>query len=118
MIDELLSAARGLAGQVGVRSACAALGVAHATFYRRLRPKTGHRQPRRLLPSPGRSGTDEGLRGAVFAAFADRAPAEVFATLLDEGVYLCSERTMYRVLAENRAVRERQPVRYRFPIRR
>ena len=40
--------------------------------------------------------------------FADRAPAEVYATLLDEGVYLCSERTMYRVLAENRAVRERR----------
>ena len=36
--------------------------------------------------------------------FVDRSPAEVFATLLDEGVYLCSERTMYRVLAENRAV--------------
>ena len=40
--------------------------------------------------------------------FADRAPAEVYATLLDEGVYLCSERTMYRILAENRAVRERR----------
>ena len=43
--------------------------------------------------------------------FADRAPAEVYATLLDEGVYLCSERTMYRVLAENRAVLERRPQR-------
>ena len=40
--------------------------------------------------------------------FADRAPAEVYATLLDEGIYLCSERTMYRILAENRAVRERR----------
>ena len=39
--------------------------------------------------------------------FTDRAPAEVYATLLDEGVYLSSERTMYRILAENRAVRER-----------
>ncbi len=40
--------------------------------------------------------------------FADLAPAEVYATLLDEGVYLCSERTMYRVLAENDEVRERR----------
>ena len=40
--------------------------------------------------------------------FADRAPAEVFATLLDEGTHLCSERTMYRILAERRAVRERR----------
>ena len=40
--------------------------------------------------------------------FADLAPAEVYATLLDEGIYLCSERTMYRVLAENAEVRERR----------
>jgi putative transposase len=40
--------------------------------------------------------------------FADLAPAEVYAALLDEGRYLCSERTMYRVLAENSEVRERR----------
>lgn len=40
--------------------------------------------------------------------FVDLAPAEVYATLLDEGTYLCSERTMYRVLAENQEVRERR----------
>jgi len=40
--------------------------------------------------------------------FAELAPAEVYATLLDEGRYLCSERTMYRVLAENAEVRERR----------
>ena len=39
--------------------------------------------------------------------FVDRAPAEVVATLLDEGRYLCSERTMYRILAANQPVRER-----------
>ena len=38
--------------------------------------------------------------------FAGRAPAEVYATLLGEGTYLCSERATYRILAENRAVRE------------
>jgi len=40
--------------------------------------------------------------------FVDLAPAEVYATLLDEGQYLCSERTMYRVLAGHREVRERR----------
>ena len=40
--------------------------------------------------------------------FVDLAPAEVYATLLDEGRYLCSIRTMYRLLAANREVRERR----------
>ena len=40
--------------------------------------------------------------------FVDRSPAEVVATLLDEGKYLCSERTMYRVLSDAQPVRERR----------
>jgi putative transposase len=40
--------------------------------------------------------------------FADQAPAEVYATLLDEGIYLCSIRTMYRLLAKTDEVRERR----------
>jgi len=40
--------------------------------------------------------------------FVDRAPGEVVATLLDEGRYLCSERTMYRILAERSPVRDRR----------
>ena len=61
-------------------------------------------------PSPGleREGTRQGLRHAVFGAIVDRSPAEVVATLLDEDVYLCSERTMYRVLASQVPVRERR----------
>jgi putative transposase len=38
-------------------------------------------------------------------AFADQAPAEIYATLLDEGVYHCSIRTMYRILGQNGEVR-------------
>jgi len=77
-----------------VKAACAALGVARATFYRRRRPRTtGRRQPR---PKPARA-LSEAERSEVFDVlcsprFADRAPAEVYATLLDEGVHLCSER--------------------------
>jgi putative transposase len=40
--------------------------------------------------------------------FIDKAPAEVYATLLDEGKYLCSTRTMYRILEEEKEVRERR----------
>jgi putative transposase len=40
--------------------------------------------------------------------FVDRAPAEVYASLLDEGTYLCSIRTMYRILAQSAEVRERR----------
>ena len=40
--------------------------------------------------------------------FQDQAPREVYATLMDEGKYLCSWRTMYRILDENREVRERR----------
>ncbi len=40
--------------------------------------------------------------------FVDLAPAEIYATLLDEGTYQCSIRTMYRILAEHGAVRERR----------
>ena len=74
-----MSAAGGLAGHVGVRAACKALGVARATFYRRRRPKTGQRQPR---PAPARA-LDAAERAEVFGVlcsprFADRAPNEAW----------------------------------------
>jgi putative transposase len=40
--------------------------------------------------------------------FADRAPAEIYAALLDEGVYHCSIRSMYRILNDHNEVRERR----------
>ena len=62
-------------------------------------------------PRPARSAPGE--RGVVLALlheprFVDQAPAEVYATLLDDGQYLCSERTMYRLLAAHAEVRERR----------
>ena len=92
----------------GGLAVCAALGLPRASFYRWLRPVHGpakrRHQPRALLD-------EERARGLAVVhepRFADLAPAEVDATLLDEGVFLCSERTRYRVLAENREVRERR----------
>ena len=55
-----------------------------------------------------RSGGKRGRGAAGKTPFVDRAPAEVVATLLDEGHYLCSERTMYRILAADQPVRERR----------
>jgi putative transposase len=100
-----------LAPLVGTRPACRALGVAPATIYRRRRPvqrRSGPRprpRPARALSEPER---EEVLGVLNEERFVDLAPAEVYATLLDEERYLCSERTMYRVLAESGAVRERR----------
>ncbi len=96
-------AAQGLASQVGVAPACRALGVSRATFYRRHKVTPGHQQPR---STPARALCDSErehvLNVLASPRFVDRAPAEVVATLLDEGQYLCSERTMYRILAPSR----------------
>ena len=102
-------AAASLAREVGVAPACRALGVERATFYRRRKPTTGHQQPRQR---PARA-LDESEREKVRETlacprFVDRSPAEIVATLLDEGEYLCSERTMYRILQEDHPVRERR----------
>ena len=102
-------AAEELSRQVGVEPACRALGVPRATFYRRKRPTPGHQQPR---PTPARALSKQERERVIEVLsserFVDRSPAEVFATLLDEKEYFCSERTMYRVLAECQPVRERR----------
>ena len=102
-------AAEQLAQQVGVAPACRALGVSRATFYRRKRPAPEHQQPR---PTPARalceSERERVVEVLTLPRFVDRSPGEVFATLLDEGKYLCSERTMYRILALDQPVRERR----------
>ena len=104
-----MNAAQGLARQVGVAPACRALGVARATFYRRARPTIGQPQPRRT-PARALSPLErERVRAVLYEPrFADRSPGEVAATLLDEGRYLCSERTMYRLLADSGESRERR----------
>ena len=96
---------------IGTRPACRALGASPATIYRRRRPPAP-RPVRPRAPSPRALSQPE--RDAVLAElhserFADSAPAAVWATLLDEGRYLASERTMYRLLAgEHGPVRDRR----------
>ena len=94
--------------RLGVAPTCAALGVARASYYRGLKPQV-ELPPR---PTPARALEPEERQAVIEVLhaprFVDLAPAEVYATLLDEGRYLCSERTMYRVLAEHQEVRERR----------
>ena len=92
--------------------ACAALNVSRASVYRRradlVRPLAVRRprpSPRRALSVAERHTVLDLLRAPRFA---DQAPAEVYASLLDEGVYHCSIRTMYRILDANQEVRERR----------
>jgi putative transposase len=93
--------------RLGVAPTCAALGLSRETYYRQRRPKvSGCRRP-----SPRALGSEE--RGAVLEQlhaprFVDLAPRQVYAQLLDEGQYLCSPRTMYRILEQNQEVRERR----------
>ncbi len=92
---------------LGVSPACEALGVATASYYRWRMPKpiSVHPQPPRTLAVQERGIVLDLLHEPRFV---DLAPAQVYAQLLDEGRYLCSERTMYRILTENQEVRERR----------
>jgi putative transposase len=96
-----------LACDVGIVVACRMLAVARASYYRSLAsPRVTVRRPSpRALLAGERAGVLDALHEPRFV---DLAPAEVYATLLDEGRYLCSERTMYRILAANQEVRDRR----------
>jgi putative transposase len=98
-----------MAPRHGVSATCRAFGVSRATYYRKRAPMLG---PSPKRPSPPRripyAERQEVLDVLHEPRFVDLAPPEVHAALLEEGRYLCSLRTMYRVLAENAEVRERR----------
>jgi putative transposase len=105
-----MNAVQELASITGVARACQALAVPRAAFYRWRNssppaPRGSRRQPVRALSEDERDGVLEVLHAPRFV---DKAPAEVYARLLDEGTYLCSVRTMYRLLDEHQEVRERR----------
>jgi putative transposase len=97
-----------LAKSIGVSAACQALGVPRGSLYRARQPE---KEPR-PRPMPERALSEEEkvqVRQVLNSErFQDCAPRQVYATLLDEGVYLCHWRTMYRILAEHDEVRERR----------
>ena len=99
-----------LAETVGLWKACRALDVPRSSLYRKRQvttPQAPHAptiSPRALQPAE----KAEVRQVLNSKRFADQPPREVYATLLDEGKYLCSWRTMYRILDENQEVRERR----------
>lgn len=94
--------------KLGVKPACEALEVPRASYYRRFqkpKPKSPRPVPQRALSQSEKKQVLEVLHSPRFV---DKAPAEIVATLLDEGRYLCSVRTMYRILDAQKEVRERR----------
>jgi putative transposase len=107
-----MTACQELAVDVGTAAACRSLEVPRATFYRRLRrleqsevDVKGRRKLPRALSETER---DQVLAVLHEDRFVDKAPAEIYATLLDERRYVCSIRTMHRVLESAGEVRERR----------
>ena len=104
------TAIESLTPTVGVRAACEAFDFPRSSFYRKgfsgvVSPAVAARFVPRAL--------DSAEREAVLASlheerFQDSAPAAVYATLLDEGRYHCSIRTMYRILESEGEARERR----------
>jgi putative transposase len=104
-----------LAPAIGVRAACVAVGAPQAGYYRRHRRSAA---PPRPTPVPHRDRVQpRALTRAEQQAilhqlhsdrFADMAPAETWAMLLDEGVYLGSVSTFYRLLRAAGESRERR----------
>ena len=109
MIDDAIVE---LAPLVGVRDACAAAGRPQANHYRRHRQSPAPQRPRReRRPQPrALSAVERAQVRAVLNSpeHMDKAPAAVYHELLDNGVYLASVPTMYRVLREHDEVRERR----------
>lgn len=107
-----MEAAISLSSDIGVKPACESLGISRAGFYReRSKRHLKLVGPKALSASPRALSSDE--RQNVLdilhsERFVDKAPPQIFATLLDEGAYHCSIRTMYRILEENQEIRERR----------
>src|SRR5437870_9505407 len=106
-----MAAVTGLASSVGIRAACDALKLPRASYYRERRA-AGSPSVAASRPLPARA-LRPAERETVLAhlheeRFQDRSPAAVYATLLDEGRYHCSIRTMYRFLKQEGESRERR----------
>ena len=108
----MIQTAEQLSESVGVSTACTALQVPRSSLYRTrhrpggLSPRSGTRTaPPRALKEEEQTQVRDTLNSARFQ---DQAPRQVWARLLDEGVYLCSWRTMYRILDAYAEVRERR----------
>jgi putative transposase len=101
--------------QLGVRAACEAVGAAQASYYRRHRQSPAPQRPepvphrQRRQPRALSAAEQQAILDVLHSQrFVDMSPAEVWATLLDEGVYLGSQSTFYRLLRQAGESRERR----------
>ena len=94
------------------KAACAALGISRASVQRRRASQMHPPLPPRPRPRPQRALSipqQQTVLGLLHEPrFADQAPPEIYASLLDQGIYHCSIRTMYRILGQHAEVRERR----------
>ncbi len=104
----MIQIAEDLGQRVGVKRACEELDVPRSSLYQArqpVSPAVPRSKPARALKQEERHAVRDVLNSERFV---DSAPRQVYATLLDEGIYLCSWRTMYRILDEFEEVRERR----------
>ncbi len=94
-----------LASEIGLKQACASLGVPRSQFYPRARPVGEKRENPRALSETERLEVRQVLNSERFR---DHAPRQVYAQLLDEGQYLVHWRSMYRILHHYGEVKERR----------
>jgi transposase InsO family protein len=103
-----MNAAMALSQKIGIQPACDALGLNRASFYRAQTPYMKNAERPRPPLELSREEEQHVLDLLHSERFIDCSPYQVYATLLDEGVYLCSIRTFYRILARHNEVRERR----------
>jgi len=106
----LIASVEQLAESVSLWKACQALVVPRSSLYRQRRVTEPPVAPAAVVSPRALQPTEKAEVRQVLNSdrFADQAPREVYAILIDEGKYLCSWRTMYRILDENQEVRERR----------
>jgi putative transposase len=98
---------------VPINLLCAALGVPPSSFYRLIKPDSGKNEIPRERKRRSSRALSESERAHILCImhddrFCDKPPSEIYASLLDEGIFLCSQRTMYRILRSEDEVRERR----------
>ena len=106
----MIQATEALARAVPVTRACEALGYPRSSLYRSRQPQPKRKEPNRPTPARALSTAERAkVRDLLHSErFQDSSPYQVYAALLDEGVYYCSIITMYRILHEHDEVHERR----------
>lgn len=108
----MIQSTEALGCQVGLVAACRAVGVARSSLYVARQPHSPVSERTAARPANALSSAEQTAIWEMMNSprFADQTPYEIVPQLLDEGQYLGSIRTLYRVLAENQALPERRNV--------